>query len=113
MLEAVRPFAFVAISVFPLMHAVAVDFANVPLTNVGIAMGALPYAEALFDTLSPLSIVYLAVWPCEDAFTVCLIVKILANILGHITEQLVATAVSPIVLPFALVDTPIVIDAHA
>ena len=78
MLEPIPILAFMPVSVFPLVYAVAVYFAFPPLTDVRISSSALPDSEAFFDALDPLAVVYFSILPGVDALAVRFIAVILA-----------------------------------
>lgn len=76
-------------------------------------MCTFPYAESLFNTLLPFSVIDLIIWPSEYSFTVCFVVEVLTNVLGLVVEKLVAAPVASVVLPLTFVDSTVVIDKHA
>ena len=67
MLQAVVPFTFVPITIFPLVHAVSCGFRLTPLSNVRVAEDSFPDALTLLKAVCPLSFVYLAIGPSVDA----------------------------------------------
>ena len=110
MFEAVEPLTFIPVPVLPLVDAVAVHLSVAPLADVALAMDTLPGAEAVLHLLLPLAIVNFAVWPSVDTLTMRLIVEEESNVPASTTEDLVTSTVSPVILPFTLINMPISID---
>ena len=92
------------------MNTVAIHLAIAPLTDVALAMDALPSAEAMLHLLLPFAIVDFAIRPRVNALTVRLIVEEEANVPAPTAEDLVTSTVSPIVLPLALINMAIGIN---
>ena len=77
-LEPVPILAFVSVSIFPLVYAVAIDFAFPPFTDVGISVYALPDSKAFFDALNPVAVVDFSIRPGVDALAVWFVAVLLA-----------------------------------
>ena len=92
------------------MDTVAIHLAIAPLTDVALTMDTLPSAEAMLHLLLPFAIVNFAVRPSVNALTVRLIVEEEANVPAPTAEDLITSAVSPIVLPLALINMAIGIN---
>lgn len=112
MLEAVEPFTFISVAIFPKVHSVAIHFAVAPLADVAFALDAFPSAIAMLDRLLPFSVVNFAVRPRVDALAVRLVAQVKADVLRAVAENLKAVAVASIVQPFALVDPSIRVDKN-
>jgi hypothetical protein len=66
MLQALKPFTFVPISVLPLMNSVAFSLTVLPFSYVRISEDTLPNPVTFFDSVSPFAIVDLSVCPTVD-----------------------------------------------
>ena len=86
------------------MHSVTSCFGLVPLTDVAISKDAFPDALAFLQSVCPLALVYLAVRPCVDTFSVRLPIKEIALISVSIRIALHAATTSGIILPLAFID---------
>ena len=80
-----------------------------PLSNVGIAIEALPYTIAVLQTIVPLSIINLSVVPLVYAFAFCLphlVLTVVGVTIGILFE---ASTLSQVILPFALILPPVLV----
>jgi hypothetical protein len=48
MLQAIRPFSLISVSIFPFVDAITISFGRSPLANVGVTKNTFPYSLALF-----------------------------------------------------------------
>ena len=111
--EALVPLALVLVSVGKNVDAVALCLRAHPLADVGLAISALPDAVAVLDALKPLAVVYFSVLPLIHAFPIWLATFVGPMIGVSAGEDLVAAAISLILAPLTLVDTPVLVDKHA
>ena len=86
------------------MHSIPSCFGLVPLTDVAISKDAFPDALAFLESVCPLALVYLAVRPCVDTFSVRLPIKEIALISVSIRIAFHAATTPGIILPLAFVD---------
>ena len=107
------PLALVLVSVGENVDAIPLRLRAHPLANVGLAIGALPDAIAVLNTLQPLTVVYFSVLPLVNAFPIWLAIFVGPMIGVSTGKHFVAAAISLILAPLTLVDTPILIDKHA
>ena len=107
------PLALVLVSVGKNVDTIPLCLRAHPLANVGLAIGALPDAIAVLNTLQPLTVVYFSVLPLVNAFPIWLAIFVGPMIGVSTGKHFVAAAISLILAPLTLVDTPILIDKHA
>lgn len=112
-LESHVPFSFVAISILPSVHAVAMGFRLEPFADITVVMEATPNAVTLFKALHPLSIIDFAVGPSVDPFAVCLAHLEVAIIAVAIGVSLEGFAVAEVLQPAPLVLTPVLVLHNA
>ena len=69
MFQSINIFAFISISIEPMMNTIAFYFTVAPLTYIRFSINALPNAKAMLMTLMPLTIVDFTVVPSVNSFS--------------------------------------------
>lgn len=77
--QTVNEFTLISVAILPLMHTVAVALAVLPFADIRLSGCAFPDAEPLLDSFLPLAIVHFTVFISENAFTMRLVVMVLAE----------------------------------
>jgi hypothetical protein len=110
MFETLFELAFVSISINPSMDSVSVCFSVVPLSNVGVTLGASPNPGPAFETIDPLALINLSIFPFVLSVAVGFSFEIRAIVKGGVGELFISLALFIVVLPLSLIDSAIGIE---
>lgn len=112
MLQRIEPLPFIAVSIDPTMHTMALYVPVVPLATVAIAKFSFPDPEALLDSLVPLSLVDLSILPGVETLAISLVLLVESHIRRTIRKYLVASASALVVSPLSLVESTVLIHEN-
>ena len=113
MSQAVLPFAFVSITVGPLVLPVPVCLILDPLADIAISTDTFPNAVAVLDSIRPFAIVSVTRDPRVQTFTADCSSIVFTEVLVPVTKSLVAFPVAFVIGPLTFVDPPNFVDADA
>lgn len=63
MLQTLFEFSLISIPIDPDMHPIAFSFAHPPLPDIAVSFTALPHPRTMFESIEPLPLIKLSVWP--------------------------------------------------
>ena len=94
MSKAVLPFAFVDVSIRPLLLAEAMLLVVVPPSNICLTQITFPSAVSMFSTIEEVTIIQVSIRPGEHAFSCLLAETVVAQVLVSADEPLEALAMA-------------------
>jgi hypothetical protein len=107
------PLAFESISISPYMDPITLGFIVSPLSYIAVSLDSLPDSLSFLHSFRELPIIDFSILPSINPFPICLAHMVLAMISIARREDLESSSMSFVILPFALVDSAIIIRLNS